>query len=66
MGAGTAELLAAVRASRGEHPADVQPLVELVRSGFPGRIGNLGQLYSVDSCGRVRRVKGGFGMSRAG
>ena len=39
LGSGTAELLASVRAGRGEHPADVRPLVELIRSGFPGPIG---------------------------
>ena len=38
LGSGTAAVLASVRnaAGRGEHPADVRPLVELIRSGFPG------------------------------
>jgi histidine ammonia-lyase len=39
LGSGTAELLASIGGHRGEHPADVRPLVELVRYGLPGRIG---------------------------
>ena len=39
LGSGTAELLASIGEHRGEHPADVRPLVELIRTGLPTRIG---------------------------